>query len=210
MRYALPDDGVNFMLFFVVGMIQYVLSGSSTIMSKEKLSVLVRRMNVLSREINDTCTNKLFFWIAMVENTCNIQKGRDLNPTWLPLLRHFSQTVFLGPGTGTAWWGWFFRGAMIAERMLFRDGHCHVRFFISWCFQHAFAIFSDDLVSAALWFFDSLIFCSGALIGYISSIRCFLFLLFYQLGGAGAGALTSPFFISSEMRFLLRQLCDLT
>ena len=29
-------------------------------------------------------------YIAMVENTCNIQKGRDLNPIWLPLLRHFS------------------------------------------------------------------------------------------------------------------------
>ncbi|CAN0061766.1 unnamed protein product, partial [Heterosigma akashiwo] len=26
-------------------------------------------------------------YIAMVENTCNIQKGRDLNPIWLPLLR---------------------------------------------------------------------------------------------------------------------------
>ncbi|CAM9971087.1 unnamed protein product [Heterosigma akashiwo] len=29
-------------------------------------------------------------YIAMVENTCNIQKRRDLNPIWLPLLRHFS------------------------------------------------------------------------------------------------------------------------
>ncbi|CAN0059916.1 unnamed protein product [Heterosigma akashiwo] len=30
-------------------------------------------------------------YIAMVENTCNIQKSRDLNPVvWLPLLRHFS------------------------------------------------------------------------------------------------------------------------
>jgi hypothetical protein len=28
--------------------------------------------------------------IALVENTCNIQKGRDVNPIWLPLLRYFS------------------------------------------------------------------------------------------------------------------------
>jgi hypothetical protein len=37
-------------------------------------------------------------FIAMVENTCNIQKGRDLNPVWLPLLRHFSSG---GSGDGT-------------------------------------------------------------------------------------------------------------
>ena len=64
---------------------------------------------------------------------------------------------------------------MIAERMLFRGGHCHVRFsppgvFSTWSFP-----FFGEMVSAALWFFDSLIFCSGALIGYISSIRSFFF-----------------------------------
>ena len=50
----------------------------------------------LSSQSNSSETRqlKLFklenLYIAMVENTCNIQKGRDLNPIWLPLLRHFS------------------------------------------------------------------------------------------------------------------------
>ena len=39
-------------------------------------------------------------YIATVENTCDIQKGRDLNPVWLPLLRHFSWAVFLVPERG--------------------------------------------------------------------------------------------------------------
>jgi len=91
---------------------------------------------------------------------------------------------------------------MIAERMLFRGGHCHVRFsppgvFSTWSFP-----FFGEMVSAALWFFDSLIFCSGALIGYISSFHSFS--SFLLVGRRGAGALTSPFLISSEMRFLLR------
>mmetsp|Transcript_56086 Transcript_56086/g.82037 ORF Transcript_56086/g.82037 Transcript_56086/m.82037 type:complete len:96 (-) Transcript_56086:237-524(-) len=32
------------------------------------------------------------YFIAMmvVKNTCNIKKGRDLNPIWPPLLRHFT------------------------------------------------------------------------------------------------------------------------
>ena len=47
---------------------------------------------------------------------------------------------FLGPGTGTAWW-LVFCCAVITEKMLFRDGRCHVCFFISWFFQHAVAIF---------------------------------------------------------------------
>ena len=37
----------------------------------------------------------------------------------------------------------------------------------------SFFHFFGGMVSAALWFFDSLIFCSGALIGYISSMRSF-------------------------------------
>ena len=40
-------------------------------------------------------------------------------------------------------------------------------------FQHVVFHFFGGMVSGALWFFDSLFFCSGALIGYISSIRSF-------------------------------------
>ena len=39
--------------------------------------------------------------------------------------------------------------------------------------QHVVFHFFGGMVSAALWFFDSLIFCSGALIGYISSFHSF-------------------------------------
>jgi len=47
-------------------------------------------------------------YIALVENTCNTQKGRDLNPIWLPLLnKAFFIDGFLGLGTGTLWWLFF-------------------------------------------------------------------------------------------------------
>ena len=52
-------------------------------------------------------------------------------------------------------------------------------FFVSWVFQHVVFHFFGGMVSAALWFFDSLVFCSGALIRYISSICVFSFLSFY-------------------------------
>lgn len=92
---------------------------------------------------------------------------------------------------------------MIAERMLFRGGHCHVRFsppgvFSTWSFP-----FFGEMVSAALWFFDSLIFCSGALIGYISSFHSFSsFLLVGRRGCWCSDKSLSHFFgdeISSEI-----------
>ena len=63
---------------------------------------------------------------------------------------------FLGPGRGLRG-GWFFRCAVIAERMLFCDGRRHVCFFISRFIQHAVASFGK-VVSAALWFLIRCVF----------------------------------------------------
>ena len=99
-------------------------------------------------------------------------EGQRFKPYLAPSAAAFFIDGFLGPGTGTAWWLVF--------------SWCHDRgkdviswwplprpFFVFWSFQHVVFHFFGGMVSAALWFFDSLIFCSGALIGYISSFHSF-------------------------------------
>ena len=101
-------------------------------------------------------------------------EGQRFEPYLAPSATAFFINGFLGPGTETAWWLFF--------------SWCHDRgkdviswwplprpFFVSWVFSTCSFPFFGGMLSAALWFFDSLIFCSGALIGYISSIRSFFF-----------------------------------
>ena len=102
-------------------------------------------------------------------------EGQRFEPYLAPSAAAFFINGFLGPGTETAWWlvfSWCHdRGKdVISWWPLPRPFFSPPGVFPTWSFP-----FFGEMVSAALWFFDSLIFCSGALIGYISSFHSFSF-----------------------------------